>query len=77
MHELLRSNDAVLISFAESVLRDAGVVPLVADQHMSVIEGSIGAFPRRLLVKTEDAATARQALTEAGLEAWLVRDADT
>ena len=77
MHELLRSNDAVLISFAESVLREAGVVTLVADQHMSVIEGSIGAFPRRLLVKTEDAATARQALTEAGLEAWLVRDTDT
>src|SRR4029453_2050574 len=79
MHELLRSNDAVLISFAESILREAGVGSLVADQHMSVIEGSIGAFPRRLLVKTEDAATARQALSEAGLDAWLVRDgsADT
>ena len=79
MHELLRSNDAVLISFAESILREAGVGSLVADQHMSVIEGSIGAFPRRLLVKTEDAATARRALSEAGLDAWLVRDrsADT
>jgi hypothetical protein len=76
MHELLRSNDAVLISFAESVLREVGVVTLVADQHMSVIEGSIGAFPRRLLVKTEDAAAARQALGEAGLVAWLVGDTD-
>ena len=79
MHELLRSNDPVLISFAESILRQAGVTSLVADQHISVIEGSIGAFPRRLLVKTEDAATARRALSEAGLDAWLVRDrsADT
>jgi Putative prokaryotic signal transducing protein len=77
MHELLRSNDAVLISFAESILREAGVGSLVADQHMSVIEGSIGAFPRRLLVKTEDAAIARQALGEAGLDAWLVRDGST
>jgi hypothetical protein len=74
MRELLRSNDAVLISFAESVLRQAGIASLVADQHMSVLEGSIGAFPRRLLVKGEDAAAAREALAEAGLDRWLVSD---
>jgi len=74
MHELLRSNDPVLINFAESILRQAGIGSLVADQHISVIEGSIGAFPRRLLVKPEDAATARQVLREAELDAWLVRD---
>lgn len=77
MHELLRSNDPVLISFAESILREAGIGSLVADQHMSVIEGSIGVFPRRLLVDTEDAAAARRALREAGLEDWLVRDGST
>ena len=79
MREVLRSNDPVLINFAESTLRQAGIASFIADQHMSVIEGSIGAFPRRLLVKTEDAATARRALSEAGLDAWLVRDrsADT
>lgn len=71
MHELLRSNDAVLISFAESILREAGVGSLVADQHMSVIEGSIGAFPRRLLVAGEDWAAARRALVQADLGAWL------
>ena len=54
MREFLRSNDAVLISFAQSVLREAGIGSLVADQHMSVVEGSIGAFPRRLLVGDED-----------------------
>ena len=74
MHELLRSNDAVLINFAETLLREAGIDSLVADQHMSVIEGSIGAFPRRLLVQPDDAATARQVLTEAGLDGWLVSD---
>src|SRR5262245_58297745 len=74
MHELLRSNDAVLISFAESILRQAGIAMVIADQHMSVIEGSIGAFPRRLLVATGDAVRARHALAEAGLDAWLVSD---
>ena len=77
MHELPRSNDPVLISFAESILRQAGIGSLVADQHMSVVEGSIGAFPRRLLVETADAAAARRALSEAGLDGWLVRDGST
>jgi hypothetical protein len=74
MLELLRSNDAVLISFAESVLRQAGIGCMVADQHMSVLEGSIGAFPRRLLVTDEDGPAARRALVQAGLDAWLVND---
>jgi Putative prokaryotic signal transducing protein len=76
MRELLRSNDAVLISFALSVLRQAGVAGTVADQHMSVVEGSIGAFPRRLLVGEADWAAARQALVQAGLEASLIDDGD-
>ena len=76
MHELLRSNDPVLISFADSILRQAGVTSLVADQHISVIEGSIGAFPRRLLVADEDGPAARRALREAGLEAWLIADGE-
>jgi hypothetical protein len=71
MHELLRSNDAVLISFAEAMLRQAGIASLLADQHISVIEGSIGAFPRRLLVSADDAVSARRVLTEAGLDSWL------
>jgi Putative prokaryotic signal transducing protein len=74
MHELLRSNDAVLISFAEAMLRQAGIASMVADQHISVIEGSIGAFPRRLLVSADDATSARRVLTEAGLDSWLVTD---
>lgn len=76
MRELLRSNDPVLINFAESVLRQAGIASFIADQHISVIEGSIGAFPRRLLVGEADFASARDALREAGLEAWLIKEGD-
>lgn len=76
MRELLRSNDAVLIDFASSLLRQAGIASFVADQHISVIEGSIGAFPRRLLVGAADWESARKALCEAGLEAWLLKDGD-
>ena len=74
MREVLRTNDPVLLSFAESVLRQAGVGSTLADQHISVIEGSIGAFPRRLLVGSDDWDAACNALTEAGLDAWLIRD---
>jgi hypothetical protein len=69
--ELLRSNDAVLLGFAEVLLRQLGIPCLIADQHMSIIEGSIGAFPRRLLVGADDLASARRAFREAGLGAWL------
>jgi len=74
MREMLRSNDAVLLSYAESVLQERGITSLVADQHISVIEGSIGAFPRRLLVREAEWSAAHRALREAGLAAWLIGD---
>lgn len=74
MLEVLRSNDFVIISFAQAVLRDVGIDYFVADLHMSAVEGSIGAFPRRLTVAAEDLTQARRALSEAGLQAWLVAD---
>lgn len=74
MQEVLRSNDFVIISFAQSVLRDVGIDYFVADLHMSAVEGSIGAFPRRLQVAAEDWTQARRVLGEAGLQAWLVAD---
>ena len=77
MRELLRSNDAVLLNFAQSVLRQAGIASFVADQHMSVVEGSIGAFPRRLQVGDEDWARAYATLREAGLETSLIKDGET
>jgi hypothetical protein len=66
--ELLRTNDVVLLSFLEALLRDAGIEPVVLDAHVSVVEGSIGAFPRRLVVIDADAEHARAVLKEAGVE---------
>ncbi len=50
MKELLRSNDLVYLSFVSHVLDEAGIDYLVLDGHMSAVEGSIGAIPRRLAV---------------------------
>ncbi|KRB49907.1 hypothetical protein ASE04_15000 [Rhizobium sp. Root708] len=67
MHELIRANDPVLLSFAESLLKDAGIHCLIADQGMSILEGSLGMLPRRLLVDDERADQARRILVDAGL----------
>ncbi len=71
MVEIIRTNDVVLIGFVQSLLEQARVPVLVADSHMSVLEGSIGAFPRRLLVPEGYGSQARRLLAEAGLAAEL------
>ncbi|MDG3575029.1 DUF2007 domain-containing protein [Rhizobium sp. YJ-22] len=75
MLELIRTNDAVLLSFAESLMRDAGIHCLVADQGMSILEGSLGMLPRRFLVEAERAEEAKRILIDAGLGGAL-RDGD-
>ena len=72
MREIMRTNDMVVLSFAQSLLTDAGVKPLVADANISVLEGSIGVFPRRLMVLDDDWATARKILEDGGLAEWLI-----
>jgi len=72
MEELLRTNNLVTISFVEAVLREAGIEPLVLDQHMSVVEGSLGVLPRRVLVAEEDIVAARKLLQNAGVGGELV-----
>ncbi len=67
MIELLRTNDLVLISAVEAILSDNGIEVFVADQFMSATEGSLGFLPRRVLVCSDDAASAREALLQAGL----------
>jgi hypothetical protein len=66
MTELLRTNDAVLISAVEALLGGAGIECMVADRHMSVLEGSIGVLPRRVLVPEDKISKARTVLTQAG-----------
>jgi len=67
MVELLRSNDPVVLSFADAVLRDANIPHRVVDQDLGRIEGSIGAIQARVLVADDRIDDAREALTEAGL----------
>jgi hypothetical protein len=62
MKELLRTNDVVLLSFATALLRDEGMEPVVLDTHTSILEGSIGAIPRRLMVADADYDSARTLL---------------
>jgi hypothetical protein len=67
MREIVRTNDAVLISAIEALLNSADIGHMVVDQNMSVLEGSIGIFPRRILVEEDQADTARRLLEDAGL----------
>lgn len=68
MKELLRTNNAVYLTFAQSVLADAGIECLVFDTHMSIMEGSLGVLPRRLMVADADVWRARKALEAAEAE---------
>lgn len=71
MRALIVTNDAVLISYAEALLAGQGIEAEVFDRNMSLMEGSIGAFPRRLVVAEEVWLRARRVLEEAGLGSWV------
>ncbi|HYD67691.1 DUF2007 domain-containing protein [Azospirillum sp.] len=68
MKELLRTTDVVRLSWVTALLADAGIDAVVFDTHTSILEGSIGAIPRRLMVADADEAEARRVLREAGEE---------
>lgn len=67
MKELFRSNDPVLISYVEALLKDAGVSHAVFDGYMSIMEGSLGVLPRRMLVLEDEWNQAMRILREADL----------
>jgi hypothetical protein len=75
LRELVRTNDAVLISAIEALLNGADIPHLVVDRNISVLEGSIGAFQRRILVGEDEIAAARELLVEAGYGNELRSDA--
>lgn len=50
MRELLRSNDLVHLSWVKAMLAAEGMDCVILDEHVSGIEGSIDAFPRRLMI---------------------------
>jgi hypothetical protein len=67
VRELVRTNDIVLVSAVGALLDGANIHHLVLDQNMSIVEGSLGMLPRRIMVHEDDNREARQLLTEAGL----------
>lgn len=75
MREIVRTNDAVLITAIEALLKGAHIPWTVLDQNMSVMEGSIGLLPRRILVNECCVEDARRLLTDAGLGHELRPDA--
>lgn len=68
MKELMRSTDPVRLSHAVAVLESEGILPFLLDQHMSVLEGSIGILPRRLMVADRDYFIAKAILRDLDLD---------
>ncbi len=66
MRVVITTNDPVRLSFLAALLRDAGIDSVLLDAHVSAVEGSIGAIPRRLAVAEPDEHRARRVLAEAG-----------
>ena len=65
MFELIRTNDPVLISWLRAQFQGLGIEILVLDEHMSAMDGSILAIPRRIMVPQAHAAVAKEILAEA------------
>lgn len=72
MRELIRTNDPVLLSYVEQILGEAGIFAVILDTNMSVLEGSLGMLPRRLLVPEGLETAARRIIREADLGQWLI-----
>jgi hypothetical protein len=68
MEEMLRTNDPTVLSFATALLRAEDIDCFVFDVHMSVMEGSLGFLPRRLMVARGDAFLARAILRDNDIE---------
>lgn len=64
MKTILKTNDPVLLNFAEALLKDAGIPAQVFDDSMSVMDGSLSILPRRLVVPDDQEELAREVLRE-------------
>lgn len=64
MKELLRTNDPTIIAFATALLDGEGIASFQMDVNMSVLEGSIGILPRRLMVRAEDLGRAERVMAD-------------
>ena len=66
MRTIITSNDPVRLSFLMALLRDGGIGCALLDANASIMEGSIGAIPRRIVVAPDEEAQALRILREAG-----------
>jgi hypothetical protein len=66
MRVVVTSNNMIRLSFLTALLSDAGIEAVLLDGHTSVLEGSAGAIPRRLVVSEDDFARAQRILRDAG-----------
>ena len=65
MVELIRTNDPVLLSWLTAALAEIDIETVVLDTHTSVLEGSVSAIQRRLMVDDDDYARAKRVLDQA------------
>jgi len=65
MRAILKTTDPVILSFAADLLSQQGIESVVFDTHASIVEGSLGFLPRRLMVLDEDFERAAQLLRQA------------
>ena len=68
MKQLLRTTDPTELAFAQALLQGEGIAVFEMDVNMSVLEGSIGILPRRLMVADHDHAQAVRTLRDNGLD---------
>jgi len=64
MKELLRTNDPTIIAFATALLSGEGIEVFELDVNMSILDGSIGILPRRLMVRDGDHDEATRVMTD-------------
>jgi hypothetical protein len=68
MKEVLRTTDPTAIAFATALLEGEGIAAFQMDVHMSVLEGSLGILPRRIMVADREAEAAKRVLLDNGIE---------
>lgn len=68
MRELLRTNDPTTVAFATALLGGEGIDCFPVDLNMSVLEGSLGILPQRILVHDDDLEDAREVMRDNGIE---------
>ena len=74
MEELLRTTDPTLVPYTKALLSSEDIECFVFDVNMSLMEGGIGAFPRRIMVLQRDLLRARMILRENGVEPFMGED---